>query len=213
MWIELKQETKKASFSQILSFIKSEIQNGKKITPPLNQIFRVFNEIDFKDVKVVILGQDPYPTPGDANGLAFATNAKKTPKSLVNIFKEIEIEYGVLPKNNNLLNWLKQGVLLLNTSLSTIEGETFAHKEIWQPFTDSVIRSLNDHPNRLVFILWGKYAQEKKKFIDQNKHLILETVHPSPLSAYRGFFNSNIFKKSNTFLKENNIKEIDWTNS
>lgn len=213
MWKELSEETNEYYFKNIISFLKKEQAEGKTLAPNKDDIFRVFRSLPYQDVKVVILGQDPYPTPGHANGLAFATNGQQTPKSLLNIFKEIESEFGSKPKSNDLLNWLKQGVFLLNTSLSTIEGKTFAHKEIWQPFTDSVIRKINEKEDPVVFMLWGKPAQDKKRLITSSHHLILESPHPSPLSAYRGFFGSNIFLKCNEFLIKNGKLPIDWTES
>lgn len=213
MWKELNNVTSSEDFKNILNFLKEEIRKGKKLAPHKDNVFRVFKDQNFNNVKVVILGQDPYPTPGHANGLAFATNASQTPKSLQNIFKEIEMEYGSKPKNNDLLNWQKQGVFLLNTSLSTLEGETFAHKKIWQSFTDAVIRSINDRKDPVVFMLWGKPAQDKAKLITNPKHLILMTSHPSPLSAHRGFLGSNIFKQCNDFLEKHRINSIDWTKS
>lgn len=213
MWDELKEELNKEYFKKIMKFIDSELASGKKIAPQRKDLFKIFETVKYEDVKVVILGQDPYPTPGHANGLAFATNDSKTPKSLQNIFKEVQSDIGTLPKNNDLTNWLSQGVFLLNTSLSTIEGETFAHKQIWQPFTDEVIKLLNQRQDPVVFILWGNPAQDKKKFITSKQHLVIETVHPSPLSAYRGFFGSKVFSKANEFLIKNHKDPIDWGNS
>lgn len=211
MWDELKDETEKPYFKKILSFLKSEMRH-KEIAPSKDFIFRAFSLIEYKDVKVVILGQDPYPTKGHANGLAFAVNeGVKTPKSLANIFKEIESDTGKKPSKNDLLGWVDQGVFLLNTSLTTIEGETFAHKDVWQPFTSAVIQKLNERNDPIIFVLWGKPAQDKKKLITNPNHIIIETPHPSPLSAYRGFLGSKMFSKVNHLLEKMGHAPIDWS--
>ncbi|MFC1731918.1 uracil-DNA glycosylase [candidate division KSB1 bacterium] len=185
----------------------------KTVYPPPKQIFRAFELCLPKDIRVVILGQDPYHTPGVADGLAFSTPTKnKVPPSLQNIFKEIELEYESLcNKDPNLTRWAKQGVFLLNTSLSVQKGVANSHADYgWHTFTDAVISAISNNDNHTVFILWGAFAQQKTELIDEDKHLILTAPHPSPLSAHRGFLGCNHFRQANEYLKKHNQKEIDW---
>lgn len=208
----LKEEFTKDYFKEILNFLNKEYKN-KNIYPPKEELFSVFNKSNFADIKVVILGQDPYHQKGQGNGIAFSVNeGVKLPPSLRNIYKEIENEFQIkMSLNGNLLPWLKQGVFLLNTVLTVEESKANSHKNIgWEIFTDEVIKILSLKKNKLVFLLWGKNAQDKEKLIDVNKHLILKSSHPSPLSAYRGFWGNNHFLKANEFLKKNNLKEIKW---
>ena len=185
----------------------------KTIYPPKKQIFRALNLCDFDDVKVVILGQDPYHEPHQANGLAFSvTKDVRIPPSLVNIYKEIHDDLGLpIPNHGDLTYWAKQGVLLLNNVLTVERGKANSHKGLgWETFTLNIVRYLNEREKPLVFILWGKNAIEKKKYID-SRHLVLTSVHPSPLSAYRGFFGSRPFSKTNEFLIKNGMTPIDWS--
>lgn len=208
----LKEEFTKDYFKEILNFLNKEY-NNKNIYPPKEELFSVFNKSNFADIKVVILGQDPYHQKGQGNGIAFSVNEGiKLPPSLRNIYKEIENEFQIkMSVNGNLLPWLKQGVFLLNTVLTVEESKANSHKNIgWEIFTDEVIKILSLKKNKLVFLLWGKNAQDKEKLIDVNKHLILKSSHPSPLSVYRGFWGNNHFLKANEFLKKNNLKEIKW---
>ncbi len=181
--------------------------------PPPKQIFRAFELCSPKDIRVVILGQDPYHTPGVADGLAFSTPSQnQTPPSLQNIFKEIELEFGELSsKSPDLTRWATQGVLLLNASLSVRKGEANSHVDYgWHTFTDAVITAISEQSSHVVFMLWGAFAGKKDDLIDQFEHLVLKAPHPSPLSAHRGFFGNNHFKEANEYLKENNRGEIDW---
>lgn len=205
----LSQEFEKPYFQNLTSFIKSEYSN-KKIYPPGPYIFKAFDLVDFNKVKVVVLGQDPYHTPGVANGLAFSANPdKKIPPSLMNIFKEIRNEFGKeIPNNPDLTRWAKQGVFLLNATLTVEEGKAGSHqKKGWEDFTDAVIKTISENRDGIVFMLWGAYAQKKEFLIDSTKHLILKSSHPSPFSADRGFFGNNHFKQANEYLKE---EKIDW---
>jgi len=176
--------------------------------PPKDQIFRTFELTSFDQVKVVIIGQDPYHGEGEANGLAFSVNhGIKTPPSLRNIFKELKDDLGIDRSNTDLSDWARQGVLLLNTTLTVAKDQPLSHADFeWEKFTDRVIQRLAAQSNSLVFILWGKHAQRKKALIPQKRHLIIESAHPSPLGAYRGFFGSKPFSRVNDFLSE----EIQW---
>lgn len=183
------------------------------VYPPPKDIFRAFELTDPEDVKVVILGQDPYHTPGVAHGLAFSTNSNNPiPPSLLNIFKEIEREYGApINKNPDLTRWAKQGVLLLNASLSVRSGEANSHADYgWHQFTDAVIQAISDKCDHVVFMLWGSFAIKKSEKIDFLKHKILTSPHPSPLSAHRGFLGNGHFAAANEYLKENGRAEINW---
>ena len=204
-------EFEKDYFSKLKDIIDKEY-DCKTIFPPKDMIFRALDLCDYDDVKVVILGQDPYHEVNQANGLAFSvTKEVKIPPSLVNIYKELKDDLGIeIANHGDLTKWAKQGVLLLNNVLTVEEGKANSHKGLgWETFTLNVIRYLNERDKPLVFILWGKNAIEKKKYIDDH-HLVLTSVHPSPLSAYRGFFGSKPFSKTNEFLIANGIEPIDW---
>ena len=199
-------------FRALTSFVKSEYQS-QTIYPPGKEIFRAFDCCDFDQVKVVILGQDPYHGPGQANGLCFSVrNGVRMPPSLVNIFKEIQADLGKqMPVNGDLERWAGQGVLLLNATLTVRSGTPGSHQNKgWEIFTDAVIKKLSDTKEHLVFLLWGAYAQKKGEIIDRNKHLVLMSAHPSPFSADRGFFGCKHFSKANDYLRSKGLKEIDW---
>ncbi len=188
-------------------------QQKKKIYPSREDIFRAFELTSFKDVKIIILGQDPYHGPNQANGLAFSVNKEiRIPPSLSNIFKEYSSDLNIpVPIDGNLSAWAKKGVLLLNSILTVESGSPGSHKDFgWELFTNQIIKALSDKKLNLVFILWGAYAQSKKTLIDSSKHLIIESPHPSPLSAHRGFFGSKPFSKANDYLRINKNEEIDW---
>lgn len=208
----LENEYKKDYFLKIKEFVDNEY-SLKTIYPPYDEIFNAFKLTPFGNVKVVILGQDPYHEKGQAHGLAFSTpEGRPIPRSLKNIFKEINAEYDYpIPQSGCLENWARQGVFLLNTVLTVEEGNANSHSKCgWQTFTDNVIGLLNDASQPIVFMLWGKQAEKKKELITNPNHLVLVTSHPSPFSARRGFFGSNHFKLANEFLKENNLEEINW---
>ena len=197
-------EFEKPYFLELCEFLKKEYAE-RTIYPPKQRVFSALKTTEFDDVKVVILGQDPYHGEGQAHGLAFSVQpGVQPPPSLVNMFKEINAEYGTkLSKNGCLLSWAKQGVLLLNTALTVRAGQANSHKGMgWETFTDAVIKALNKKETPVVFMLWGANARSKKKLITNENHLVLETVHPSPLSAYNGFFGCNHFKKANDFLSK-----------
>ncbi|MCA9381435.1 uracil-DNA glycosylase [Candidatus Dojkabacteria bacterium] len=205
-------EFDKDYFKQLIDFVKSEYKSNT-IYPPGKFIFRAFNEAAVDDVKVVILGQDPYHTPGVANGLAFSANSdQKIPPSLRNIYKELESDLGIKPPEDpDLTRWAKQGVLLLNATLTVEKGKAGSHqKKGWEEFTDEAIKRLSELTENLVFFLWGAYAQKKGEVIDKSKHLVIESAHPSPFSADRGFFGSKPFSKANAYLIEHKIEPIDW---
>lgn len=208
----LTQEFNEPYFKNLVEFVKAEYQHHT-VYPPGKEIFRAFELIDFEKVKVVILGQDPYHGPKQANGLAFSVrDGIPKPPSLVNIFKEIQHEFGKpIPESGNLEHWAKQGVMLLNATLTVRARQAGSHqKKGWEEFTDAVIRRLSDEREHLVFMLWGAYAQKKGTIIDESKHLVLKSTHPSPFSADRGFFGNNHFKKANEYLKNHGMEEIDW---
>ena len=208
----LENEIKKDYFKDLIEFIKNEYKN-KIIYPAQNEIFNAFRYTNYNDVKVVILGQDPYHEPHQAEGLSFSvSNDVLKPPSLQNIFKELENDLGIpFPEHNSLKPWAKEGILLLNAILTVEEHKPTSHtNKGWEIFTDNVIKILNDKEKPIVFILWGNYARSKKNLITNPIHLIIESAHPSPLSARRGFFGSKPFSKTNDFLKKNNIKEINW---
>ncbi|HQV61698.1 MAG: uracil-DNA glycosylase [Chitinophagaceae bacterium] len=214
-WKEvLKNEFNKPYFEQIALHIKTEKSQGKIIYPPGSLLFNAFNTTPFHKVKVVILGQDPYHGPGQAHGLCFSVqNGVAPPPSLVNIFKELQQDIGIeIPNHGNLTHWAQQGVFLLNASLSVRAGEPMSHSKIgWAQFTDHVIKTISDKKKNVVFLLWGKFAQEKKILIDERKHLILKAAHPSPLSAHAGFLGCKHFSKTNEYLVKNGIDPIDWS--
>ena len=209
----LKGEFEKSYFVALTAFVKKEYQNGVVYPSPKN-IFRAFDLCPFENVKVVILGQDPYHGARQANGLAFAVDEKKSvPPSLKNIFKEIESDLGksLIHTNGDLSRWAKQGVLLLNATLTVRAHVAGSHQEKgWEQFTDAVIRALSEERAGLVFILWGNYAKQKGAHIDRSKHLVLEAPHPSPFSAFSGFFGCKHFSKANSYLAECGREPIDW---
>ncbi|MBQ2637796.1 uracil-DNA glycosylase [Candidatus Saccharibacteria bacterium] len=207
----LKSEFNKPYFRELSEFLKQEYKT-KTIFPPKELVFNAFTT-DLEKVKVVILGQDPYHTPGAAHGLAFSVpSTEKIPPSLINIYQEIESDLGTHKlRTGNLNAWKKQGVLLLNNVLTVEAHKAGSHRgHGWEIFTEATIKYLNDKKSNLVFILWGRDARSKKPLIDQQKHLILESAHPSPLSAYNGFFGSKPFSKTNAYLREHGLEEIDW---
>ena len=212
-WYELlKDEFDKDYFLKLRQFIKNEYKT-KQIFPHPKNIFKAFELTPVNDVKVVILGQDPYHGANQAHGLAFSVQEDiKIPPSLNNIYKELYDDLNIpIKRSGNLEYWAKQGVLLLNSVLTVESGKANSHKNIgWEKFTESVISLISKKKEILVFLLWGNYAHKKEDFIESNNHLILKSVHPSPLSAYNGFFGSKHFSKANNFLKKNNIKEIVW---
>ncbi len=208
----LKEEYKKEYFQNLLDFIKKEYST-KTIYPKQNEVFNAFRYTDFSNVKVVIIGQDPYHGPNQAEGLSFSvSNEVLKPPSLQNIFKELESDLKIpFPKANSLKPWAKQGVLLLNAVLTVEEHKPTSHKNKgWETFTDDVIKIINEKKEHVVFILWGAYAKAKKELITNHNHYIIESAHPSPFSARNGFFGSKPFSKTNNYLKSNNIKEINW---
>jgi len=207
----IKREEKKEYYQNLQKYIKSEYQNYI-CYPSFNNIYKSFEYTDIDTCKVIILGQDPYHEENQAMGLAFSVpSSVKCPPSLINIFKEIEIEYGVKHTSGDLTYLAKQGVLLLNTILTVRKGEPLSHaNKGWEILTDEIIKCLDLEDSPKVFILLGSNAIKKEVLIKNSKHLIIKNVHPSPLSAYRGFFNSSIFIKTNQFLKNNNIEEIKW---
>ena len=215
-WAELlASETSKPYFIELTQKIESLFRSKEvSVLPKYDIIFNAFEFCSPSNLKVVILGQDPYPTKGHAHGLCFSVeaNVRPFPKSLNNIFKEIEADLSIpFPENGNLERWAKQGVLLLNSVLTVEEGKTDSHKGIgWEQFTDSVIELISQKKENVVFILWGSKAISKSNLIDAKKHFILTSVHPSPLSAYRGFFGCKHFSKANEFLALKNQKTIDW---
>lgn len=207
----LSDEIHKEYFLKILYELRN-LYKQKTIFPPQKEIFNAF-KLPYKDVKVVILGQDPYHGEGEAHGYAFSTLSKKLPPSLKNIYKELYDDLGIEKDYNdgNLTVWQKQGVMLLNTGLTVEKDKPNSHKDIgWHTFTDKVIEKLNEKNTPIVFILWGNNAREKKKFITNPKHLIIESAHPSPFSANNGFFGSKPFSKTNEFLEKNGIEKIKW---
>ena len=211
---EVKHEFSKPYFQQIVTFLKTEKAAGKIIYPPGNLIFNAFNTTAFDRVKLVILGQDPYHGKGQAHGLSFSVPENiQPPPSLVNIFKEIKTDIGVsMPERfGNLTAWAEQGVLLLNAVLTVRAGEPTSHSKIgWMEFTDAVIKKISDGKEGVVFMLWGKFAQEKQLLIDETKHHVLKAAHPSPFSADKGFFGCRHFSKANQFLVKQGLEPIDW---
>ena len=208
----LQDEFHEKYFYDLLKFVQKEYKQ-KTIFPPKNEVFKAFRYTPYKDLKVVILGQDPYHGVGEAEGLSFSVKKGiRKPPSLNNIFKELHDDLGCnIPNNGSLVPWAKQGVLLLNAVLTVIKDKAASYKDIgWEKFTDFVISKINEKQEPVVFILWGSFARSKKKLITNKKHLIIESAHPSPLSAYNGFFGSKPFSKTNDFLIKNNLKPIDW---
>jgi uracil-DNA glycosylase len=209
----LKDEFEKIYFQEIISLLDHEKKVGKTIFPEEDHIFNAFNHTSFENTQVVILGQDPYHAAKQAHGLSFSVpDGIKIPPSLKNIFNELKTDIGKeIPKSGNLINWAKQGVLLLNSSLTVEENKPMSHSKIgWNLFTDAVIKKISEEKTNVIFILWGKFAQEKEKLIDLEKHFILKAAHPSPLSAYNGFWGCKHFSKTNELLKSINKQEIKF---
>lgn len=208
----LEPEFKKNYFHKLTEFVRNEYMT-QPIYPPGKLIFNAFDLCPFDKVKVVIIGQDPYHGPGQAHGLCFSVNdGVRFPPSLINIFKEIKEDIGTpTPTTGNLTRWAEQGVLLLNATLTVRAHQAGSHQNKgWEAFTDAAIRELANNRENLVFILWGSYAQKKGAFIDRNKHLVLSSAHPSPLSAYNGFFGNKHFSRANEYLKAHGKSEINW---
>lgn len=207
-------EKEKPYFQETMAFVAQERANGKTIYPPQKDIFNAFRFTEFNDVKVVLLGQDPYHGPGQAHGLSFSVlPGVRIPPSLANMYKELStnIPGFQIPKHGYLASWAQQGVLLLNTVLTVEAGKAHSHAHLgWETFTDRVIAAINEHRNGVVFLLWGSHAQKKGSIIDQNRHHVLKTVHPSPLSVHRGFFGSKHFSKTNEFLVKEGLTPINW---
>ena len=206
-------EWQKDYMQNLMLFLENEKHQGKEILPPENLWFNALNSTPLDQVKVVILGQDPYPTPGHAHGLCFSVQPeiKPIPKSLINIYKELESDLVIKKENGNLQSWADQGVLLLNSVLTVESGSANAHQgKGWEVFTDKIIAIVNELDRPIVFVLWGAYAQKKGSIIDDGNHCVIKSPHPSPLSAYRGFFGSQPFSKINKFLKANGKSEINW---
>ena len=212
-WLQpLTPEFRKPYYAKLYKTIKEEYST-RQIFPPADEIFTAFELTPLADVKVVIIGQDPYHGDGQAHGLCFSVKPDvEIPPSLVNIYKELNSDLGCyIPNHGYLTKWAKQGVLLLNTVLTVRAHQANSHREIgWEEFTDAAIRILNEQNRPIVYLLWGKPAQMKKSMLNNPKHLILEAPHPSPLSAYRGFFGCQHFSKTNEFLKENGLEPVDW---
>jgi len=209
----LNDEMNKPSFVQIGQFLQQKKQQGTIIYPEGNTIFNAFTQTPFDQVKVVLLGQDPYHGEGQAHGLCFSVqDGIKPPPSLVNMYKELATDIGKeIPVGGNLSHWAQQGVLMLNASLSVEANAPMSHSKIgWEQFTDAVIKKVSDEKNGIVFILWGQFAQAKEKLIDSSRHTILKAAHPSPLSAYKGFFGCKHFSKTNAILQAQGEKEIHW---
>ena len=213
-WKEvLKDEFEKPYFGQIVQFLKTEKSAGKTIYPAGSNIFNAFNKTPFSNVKVVILGQDPYHGYGQAHGLSFSVQpGVKFPPSLQNIFKEIQTDTGVGGfSTGNLTAWAEQGVLLLNAALTVRESEPMSHAKIgWAQFTDAVIRTISDNKENVIFLLWGKFAQDKQILINTDSHYVLKAAHPSPLSAHNGFFGCKHFSKTNEILVKHGENPINW---
>ncbi len=210
----LKDEFTKPYFLQIVTFLKTEKLTGKTIYPPGSLIFNAFDKTPFDKVKVVLLGQDPYHGPGQAHGLCFSVpDGIAPPPSLINIFKEIESDIGVgMPSRyGNLSKWAEQGVMLLNAALTVRANEPLSHSKTgWMEFTDAVIKKISELKKGVVFLLWGKFAQEKQVLIDETKHHVLKAAHPSPFSADKGFFGCKHFSKTNDLLRKEGLDPVDW---
>lgn len=206
-------EKEKPYFKGILAQLEKERARGKIIYPAQSAIFNALKMTPFSDIKVVIIGQDPYHNPGQAHGLSFSVpKGIKPPPSLLNIFKELKSDCGIeMPEHGCLEKWASQGVLLLNAVLTVEENKPQSHAELgWQQFTDTIISHLNHHPEKIVYLLWGSHAQKKRELIDAQKHFILTAPHPSPLSAHRGFLGCKHFSKTNEFLKKVGRIPVDW---
>lgn len=209
----LKSEFSSEYMISLNNFLQKEYDSGKVIYPDLNNYFKALDFVDVKKIKVVILGQDPYHGHGQAHGLSFSVpEGIRFPPSLKNIFKELKSDTGKeIPKSGNLERWAEQGVLLLNSVLTVEESKPASHqKKGWEKFTDKIIETVNAECDHVVFILWGAYAQKKAAFVDRKKHLVLESVHPSPLSSHRGFFGSKPFSQTNEWLQSKGLGPVDW---
>jgi uracil-DNA glycosylase len=213
-WLDvLGKEFDQPYMRQLKAFLQQQKNSGKVIYPPGAQWFSAFNDTPFDKVRVVILGQDPYHGPDQAHGLCFSVlPGVKVPPSLANIYKELASDLGITQPNHGCLtSWAKQGVLLLNATLTVEQADAGAHQgKGWEQFTDQAIRAINDQSEAAVFLLWGSYAQKKGAFIDQSRHLVLKSVHPSPLSAYRGFLGCKHFSATNNYLQQHGRQPIDW---
>ncbi|MDA0148776.1 uracil-DNA glycosylase [Vibrio sp. LaRot3] len=208
-------EKQQEYMQQTLAYVAEQREQGKEIYPPEQDVFNAFNATEFDQVKVVILGQDPYHGPNQAHGLCFSVlPGVKTPPSLVNMYKELaqDVDGFDIPSHGYLRSWAEQGVLLLNTVLTVEQGQAHSHAKTtgWEKFTDKMIAEINQHRSGVVFLLWGAHAQKKGQFIDREKHFVLEAPHPSPLSARRGFFGCQHFSKTNQILAEQDLTPIDW---
>ncbi|MGB0886106.1 MAG: uracil-DNA glycosylase, partial [Chitinophagales bacterium] len=209
----LEQEFQKEYFAKIETFIQNQKNLGKTIFPKETDVFKAFNTTNFEETKVVILGQDPYHGLNQAEGLSFSVPVgEKIPPSLKNIYKEIKADLSFeIPQHGHLSSWVEQGVLLLNAILTVNAKEAASHKKAgWEIFTNQIIKQLSQKRENVVFLLWGNFAKQKKELIDETKHLVLTAAHPSPFSAYNGFFGCRHFSKTNAFLEQNKIKTIDW---
>ena len=209
----LSAEFNKSYMINLNQSLQNEIDKEEDIFPPHELWFNALNSTPLDKVKVVILGQDPYPTPGHAHGLCFSVmpDVSPLPKSLINIYKELQADVGIINVNGNLQSWADQGVLMLNSVLTVRSGQANAHQgKGWEVFTDKIISLVNELDRPVVFVLWGAYAQKKGAMIDEKKHMVIRSPHPSPLSAYRGFFGSKPFSKINSFLSKHGQSEINW---
>lgn len=210
----LQSEFEKGTMKKLTAFLLDQYKAGKTIYPQGDDYFAALNLTPLDQVKVVIVGQDPYHGPGQAHGLCFSVQeGVRFPPSLRNIFKELHEDVGVqTPKSGSLKKWAEHGVLLLNAVLTVEDGKAASHQgQGWEEFTDQIIHLVNDRCEHVVFILWGSYAQKKAAFVDRHKHFVIESVHPSPLSAHRGFFGTKPFSRANAFLKSKGISEVDWS--
>lgn len=211
---QLDSEFSQPYMQQLQDFLQQRELMGKVIYPPQEHVFSALNSTDFDQVKVVVLGQDPYHGPNQAHGLAFSVQkGVKVPPSLANIYKELQRDLDLpIPTHGCLQTWAEQGVLLLNATLTVEQADAGAHqKQGWETFTDKIVQQLNEQRQGLVFMLWGSYAQKKGKMIDRDKHLVLDSVHPSPLSAHRGFIGNGHFSQANAYLQQLGYKPIDWS--
>lgn len=213
-WLQyLEEEFASERMKKLKIFLTEEYKKNKVIYPAKQNYFKALDLVELKNVKVVILGQDPYHGEGQAHGLCFSVQeGVRFPPSLQNIFKELKSDLNVdIPKSGNLTRWAEQGVLLLNSVLTVEQDKAASHQNKgWEEFTNKIISVVNEHSDHVVFILWGSYAQKKAAFVDRQKHLVLESVHPSPLSSHRGFFGSKPFSKTNAWLKSKGMKTIEW---